>query len=262
MSRSIYEHVKINPETSNKQPWKQKNLKQEKNHFPSENIYFEVFKLSFSVIIFSLFLVFLFFWEENNNDPSRTNVDLIHVKSSIVSYSLGEAAAPGFASDEDFSPDTKQLTVRPKALTSVWLKPARSKQTCQTQSACLTTSFSSRSPWTWPGTPLASQALSLPPGKASGPLLWQWVVVGVFLWSLKQHLSVGDNNDAVSDSITQIVNSIYNSRTRPVSNSGPIDCMWTSRLWTVSKCPLVPEGRKSCRTSSVTKEPFTLLHLC
>lgn len=58
----------------------------------------------------------------------------------------------------------------------------------------------------WPGTPLASQALSLPPGKASGSLLWQWVVVGIFLWSLKQHLSVGDNNESFSDTITQIVN--------------------------------------------------------
>lgn len=42
-----------------------------------------------------------------------------------------------------------------------------------------------------PRSPLASQALPLPPGKASGPLLRQRVVVGVFLRSVKQHFSVG-----------------------------------------------------------------------
>lgn len=36
---------------------------------------------------------------------------------------------------------------------------------------------------------LASQTLPLPPGEAPRPLLRQRVVVGVFLWSIKQHLS-------------------------------------------------------------------------
>ena len=49
-------------------------------------------------------------------------------------------------------------------------------------------------PWKWPdqGAYLTSKALSLSPCKASWALLRQGVVVGILLWSVKQHLSVGD----------------------------------------------------------------------
>lgn len=42
------------------------------------------------------------------------------------------------------------------------------------------------------GAYLTSEALSLSPGKPSWTFLRQGVVVGIFLWSVKQHLSVGD----------------------------------------------------------------------
>lgn len=53
-------------------------------------------------------------------------------------------------------------------------------------------------------TPLASQTLALPPGEAPRPLLRQGVVVGVLLWSIKQHLSARRHTiQTVSQTISQ-----------------------------------------------------------
>lgn len=73
-------------------------------------------------------------------------------------------------------------------------------------------SFSGRSPWMWLRTPLSPQALPLPPGKASRPLLWQWVVVGVLLRSVKQHFSVEDKEgSSLRD---------FNQTCQPTGNTG------------------------------------------
>lgn len=55
-------------------------------------------------------------------------------------------------------------------------------------------------PWKWHdlGAYLTSKALSLSPSKPSWALLRQGVVVGILLWSVKQHLSVGDTENRAS----------------------------------------------------------------
>lgn len=62
-------------------------------------------------------------------------------------------------------------------------------------------------PWKWPdpGACLTSEALSLSPCKPSWALLGQGVVVGVFFWSVKQHLSVGDIQRGRMRGVTQEV---------------------------------------------------------
>lgn len=141
--------------------------------------------------------VVYFFWDEDKHHPSpKAHDPKFHPKLVFSQIVLEQRPGikksfwgwfkPIYKDNRQFSPN------------QFWLfgsNSSRTKQTCQKQRPCLSpSSHWGKCPWKWPdlGAHLTSEALSLSPGKPSWALLRQGVVVGIFLWSIKQHLSVGD----------------------------------------------------------------------
>lgn len=141
--------------------------------------------------------IFFFFWDEDKHHLSpKANDPKFHPKlgfSQIVSEqrsgikkSFWGWFKPIYKDDRSFSPN------------QFWLfgsVSSRTKQTWQKQRPWLfPSSLRGKCPRVWLHlrSYLTSEALSLSPGEPPRALLREGVVVGIFLWSIEQHLSVGD----------------------------------------------------------------------